>query len=62
MAFVVSGRSLLIQNSEKLDNLRVTIGGREIEKLFSTEIVIENIGWRLIAKDDIIKPLLVTFS
>lgn len=62
LAFIVSGRTLLIQNSEKIDNLKVTIGGREIEKLFSTDVVIENIGWRVIAKDDIIKPLLVTFS
>ena len=62
LAFVVSGRTLLIENSERIENLKVTIGGREIEKLFSTEVVIENIGWRLISKDDIIKPLLVTFS
>ena len=35
---------------------------REIDNLFSTEISIENTGWKLISKDDIIKPMTVIFS
>lgn len=61
LSLLVHGRTLLIQRSEGIDGLRVTLAGREIEKLFSTEISIENTGRKLIARDDVIKPLTITF-
>ena len=62
LSLVISSRTLLIQKLEGIDGLKVTLQEREIDKLFSTEISVENTGWKLISKDDIIKPMVVTFS
>lgn len=62
LSLIISGRTLLIKKLEGIDGLKVTLKEREIDRLFSTEIVIENTGRKLISKDDIIKPMRVVFS
>lgn len=61
ISLFVHSRTLLIQRTEGVDGLRVMLLAREIDKLFSTEISIENTGRKLIQKEDIIKPLEITF-
>lgn len=62
MSLFVHNRTLLIQRTEGIEGLRVMFLSREIDKLFNTEISIENTGRKLIQKDDIIKPLVIAFS
>lgn len=62
LSLFVHGRTLLIQNNQGIEGLRVMYLSREIDKLFSNEISIQNTGRRLIQKEDIVKPLVVTFG
>jgi len=62
MSLFVHSRTLLIQRNQEIEGLRVIFLSREIDKLFSTEISIQNTGRRLIQKDDIIKPMVVAFG
>jgi hypothetical protein len=62
LSLVISGPTLLFQKLDGFDRLEATFKGREIDKLFSTEISIENSGWKAISKEDIIKPVVVTFA
>lgn len=62
LSLFVHSRTLLIQNNQGIEGLRVMYLSREIDKLFSNEISIQNTGRRLIQKEDIVKPLVVTFG
>lgn len=62
LSVVVQRRSLLIERSERIEGLRITLGDREINKLFATEVALENTGRKPITKEEVLKPVIVSFA
>src|SRR2546427_4845045 len=58
--FYIQKRYVLIENNSGVDDLKVTLGNREIKKLVATEVSLENTGRHSIAKEDVLQPVTVT--
>jgi hypothetical protein len=62
VTLLIQKHYVLIENNSGVDDLKVTLGNREIKKLVATEVSLQNTGRHSIPKEDVLQPVTVTVS